>query len=128
MWKKNSPYLYDVVISAELEWPSLTCQFLPDRQSVEGKDVIIQRLLLGTQTDGSESNYVIIAEVKLPAEEAVIDAEEFSKQVGDHEKVAGGGGGSGRVGCGGEEWEGGGGSADPAPVGGQPSAVHATQP
>lgn len=30
MWKKNSPLLYDVAITHALEWPSLTCQWLPD--------------------------------------------------------------------------------------------------
>ena len=87
VWKKNSPYLYDVVLSSELDWPSLTVQFLPDRQRVEGREYSVQRLLLGTQTDGSEGNYLIIAEVKLPSEDAVIDAEEFSRQAEDHERV-----------------------------------------
>jgi hypothetical protein len=30
MWKKNSPFLYDLVITHALEWPSLTCQWFPD--------------------------------------------------------------------------------------------------
>lgn len=29
IWKKNTPYLYDLVITHALEWPSLTCQWLP---------------------------------------------------------------------------------------------------
>lgn len=29
MWKKNSPFLYDLVVTHALEWPSLTCQWLP---------------------------------------------------------------------------------------------------
>ena len=31
IWKKNTPYLYDLIISKELEWPSLTCQWLPSK-------------------------------------------------------------------------------------------------
>lgn len=31
-WKKNSPFLYDLLISHALEWPSLTCQWFPDVQ------------------------------------------------------------------------------------------------
>jgi hypothetical protein len=31
IWKKNVPYLYDVVITHALEWPSLTTQWLPVR-------------------------------------------------------------------------------------------------
>jgi histone-binding protein RBBP4 len=30
MWKKNSPFLYDLVVTHALEWPSLTCQWFPD--------------------------------------------------------------------------------------------------
>jgi histone-binding protein RBBP4 len=30
IWKKNSPFLYDLVVSHALEWPTLTCQWLPD--------------------------------------------------------------------------------------------------
>lgn len=29
IWKKNTPFLYDLVITKALEWPSLTCQWLP---------------------------------------------------------------------------------------------------
>lgn len=31
--KKNAPYLYDVVITHALDWPSLTCQWFPDKES-----------------------------------------------------------------------------------------------
>lgn len=30
IWKKNSPFLYDLVITHALDWPSLTTQWLPD--------------------------------------------------------------------------------------------------
>ena len=30
IWKKNTPFLYDVVMTHALEWPSLTVQWLPD--------------------------------------------------------------------------------------------------
>ena len=29
IWKKNTPFLYDFVMTHGLEWPSLTCQWLP---------------------------------------------------------------------------------------------------
>ena len=29
IWKKNTPFLYDYVMTHGLEWPSLTCQWLP---------------------------------------------------------------------------------------------------
>lgn len=30
IWKKNAPYLYDMVVTHALEWPSLTVQWMPD--------------------------------------------------------------------------------------------------
>lgn len=32
IWKKNTPFLYDLVMTHALEWPSLTCQWLPDKR------------------------------------------------------------------------------------------------
>jgi len=29
IWKKNTPFLYDTVMTQALEWPSLTAQWLP---------------------------------------------------------------------------------------------------
>lgn len=75
VWKKNTPFLYDLVVSTALEWPSLTVQWLPDREQPEGKDYSIQRVLIGTHTSatGEEGastevppNYLMIAEVRLP--------------------------------------------------------------
>ena len=31
-WKKNAPFLYDLMLSTALEWPTLTTQWLPDKQ------------------------------------------------------------------------------------------------
>lgn len=31
-WKKNAPFLYDMILSTALEWPTLTVQWLPDKQ------------------------------------------------------------------------------------------------
>lgn len=50
IWKKNTPFLYDLVMTHALEWPSLTAQWLPDVSRPEGKDFSIHRLLLGTHT------------------------------------------------------------------------------
>lgn len=32
-WKKNAPFLYDLMLSTALEWPTLSTQWLPDKQS-----------------------------------------------------------------------------------------------
>lgn len=50
IWKKNTPFLYDLVMTHALEWPSLTAQWLPDITRPEGKDYSVHRLLLGTHT------------------------------------------------------------------------------
>jgi len=68
IWKKNSPFLYDLILSSALEWPSLTVQWLPDKKTVKDEtlDYSIQRLILGTHTNDNEPNYLMIAEVRLP--------------------------------------------------------------
>lgn len=30
IWKKNTPFLYDLVMTHALQWPSLTVQWLPE--------------------------------------------------------------------------------------------------
>ena len=30
VWKRNSPYLYQILYTSMLEWPSLTVEWLPD--------------------------------------------------------------------------------------------------
>ncbi|PWA13689.1 G-protein beta WD-40 repeat-containing protein [Artemisia annua] len=68
IWKKNTPHLYDLIISHTLEWPSLTVEWLPGRNEPDGQDYVTQKLILGTYTDGDYPNYLMIAEVKLPVE------------------------------------------------------------
>lgn len=64
VWKKNTPFLYDCVVTTALEWPSLTVQWLPDyRKAASDKECSTHKVLLGTQSDGSDPNYIMIAEV-----------------------------------------------------------------
>jgi len=79
IWKKNSPFLYDVMMSHSLEWPTLTVQWLPEKITPEGCDYSIQRLLLGTHTADDEPNFIHIAEVRLPLEDTEIDARAYEK-------------------------------------------------
>ncbi|TRM70420.1 WD40-repeat-containing domain protein [Schizophyllum amplum] len=65
-WKKNAPYLYDVVITHALDWPSLTCQWFPDKESPPNKPYTTHRLLLGTHTSGQAQDYLQIATVQIP--------------------------------------------------------------
>jgi len=56
-----------------LEWPSLTCQWLPTvKKNVHSPTVQEHSLLLGTHTTG-EQNYLMVASCHLPKEDAVID-------------------------------------------------------
>ncbi|KAM0684603.1 Histone-binding protein rbbp4 [Mitosporidium daphniae] len=68
IWKKNAPFLYDVIITHALEWPSLTVEWLPDMELQREKGVAVQRLVLGTHTSGGEQNYLQLASVILPLE------------------------------------------------------------
>ncbi|KAF6754238.1 histone acetyltransferase type B subunit 2 [Ephemerocybe angulata] len=65
-WKKNAPYLYDLVITHALDWPSLTCQWLPDKEQNPNKPYTTHRLLLGTHTSGQAQDYLQIATVQIP--------------------------------------------------------------
>lgn len=99
VWKKNAPYLYDLVVTHALEWPSLTVQWLPDIELYahlhllqcslfifrpEGKDYNIQRLLLGTHTSEGEANYLQIATVQLPNADAELDTRKFDDERGEY--------------------------------------------
>jgi len=72
VWKKNTPFLYDLVITHALEWPSLTAQWLPEVTKPEGKDYSLHKLILGTHTS-DEQNHLLIASVQLPSGEAQDD-------------------------------------------------------
>ncbi|KAI8098407.1 WD40-repeat-containing domain protein [Gilbertella persicaria] len=63
-WKKTAPVLYDMVITHNLTWPTLTCQWLPKRTIVNG--FVKQQLLIGTHTNDEESNYVQYLDVDIP--------------------------------------------------------------
>ncbi|KAI6154005.1 WD40-repeat-containing domain protein [Pisolithus tinctorius] len=66
IWKKNAPYLYDLVITHALDWPSLTCQWFPDKESPPNKPYTVHRLLLGTHTSGQSQDHLQIATVQIP--------------------------------------------------------------
>ena len=82
IWKKNTPFLYDLVMTHALEWPSLTAQWLPDVTRPEGKDYSVHRLILGTHTS-DEQNHLLIASVQLPNEDAQFDASHYDNEKGE---------------------------------------------
>ncbi|KAJ6838175.1 putative WD-40 repeat-containing protein MSI3 isoform X2 [Iris pallida] len=73
VWKKNSPFLYDLVISHALEWPSLTVQWLPppspsssSAAATSALTLATHRLLIGTHTSDSSPNHLMLAEAHFP--------------------------------------------------------------
>jgi WD40 repeat protein len=82
IWKKNTPFLYDFVLTHSLEWPSLTVEWLPNVTPVRTSTGIsgsssaggggggsttseIHHLLIGTHTAG-EQNHLMIAAAVIP--------------------------------------------------------------
>ena len=64
-----SPYLYDLCMTHSLEWPSLTCQWMPSDSSGSGSSsnsTVGDSVLIGTHTSPGEQNYLMIASVYLP--------------------------------------------------------------
>uniref|UniRef100_A0AC34R699 Histone-binding protein RBBP4 N-terminal domain-containing protein n=1 Tax=Panagrolaimus sp. JU765 TaxID=591449 RepID=A0AC34R699_9BILA len=82
IWKKNTPFLYDMVMTHALEWPSLTVQWLPDVQRPEASDYAIHRLILGTHTS-DEQNHLVIAKLLMPTDEAQFDASKYDNDRGE---------------------------------------------
>ena len=72
VWKKNVPFLYDMVMAQAMEWPSLTVQWMPDSTKSENGDYNLHKMILGTHTT-DEQNHLLIANVKIPTEDAVLD-------------------------------------------------------
>src|SRR2546425_3941297 len=81
IWKKNTPFLYDLVMTHALEWPSLTAQWLPDVTKPEGKDYSVHRLILGTHTS-DEQNHLLIASVQLPNDSSQFDVSHHDTEKG----------------------------------------------
>lgn len=63
IWKKNSPFLYDLAMTHALEWPSLTVQWFPEVQTPLDRPVSLHKIVLGTHTSGAEANYLMVADV-----------------------------------------------------------------
>ncbi|CAG9329603.1 unnamed protein product [Blepharisma stoltei] len=71
IWKKNCPFLYDALITHVLEWPSLSVDWLPSKESRSNCDYTVQKLVIGSHTSKAEQEQLIVASVKLPLEETI---------------------------------------------------------
>eukprot|EP00511_Aplanochytrium_stocchinoi_P002955 CAMPEP_0204824780 /NCGR_PEP_ID=MMETSP1346-20131115/2764_1 /ASSEMBLY_ACC=CAM_ASM_000771 /TAXON_ID=215587 /ORGANISM="Aplanochytrium stocchinoi, Strain GSBS06" /LENGTH=450 /DNA_ID=CAMNT_0051952115 /DNA_START=163 /DNA_END=1515 /DNA_ORIENTATION=- len=94
IWKKNTPFLYDLVLTYALEWPSLTVEWLSKKVEIPNKDYTEHSVILGTHTSGSEQNYLMLASIKLPNEDTEIDARKYDDERGE---LGGYGGTTGKV-------------------------------
>lgn len=94
IWKKNTPFLYDLVMTHALEWPSLTCEWLPGRTIPPDANYSRQQIILGTHTSDYEQNYLMVADVRLPLLETEIDARKYDDE---REDLGGFGGVHGKI-------------------------------
>lgn len=63
IWKKNAPFMYDLVITHILEWTSLSVEWLPIFEVAEDPDLRIHNLVLGTDCPEGEKNHLLIVKV-----------------------------------------------------------------
>ena len=97
IWKNTTLFLYDLVVTHALEWPSLTVQWLPNRTEPPGKDHSVQNMILSTYTCDNEPNYLMLAQVQLPLDDdddAEADARHYDD---DHTDIRGLGSASSKV-------------------------------
>ncbi|KAE8703158.1 WD-40 repeat-containing protein MSI1 [Hibiscus syriacus] len=68
VWKKNTPFLYDLIVSHPLEWPSLTVHWVPSSPTPYGADptLNVHKIVLGTHTSGGATDFLMIADAILP--------------------------------------------------------------
>ena len=64
-WKKNAPLLYDTLITWELQDISLCVNWFPKKDDSK-KLYYVQKLILGTYSEGVNKDYLIIANTFLP--------------------------------------------------------------
>ncbi|CAI5439019.1 unnamed protein product [Caenorhabditis angaria] len=83
IWKKNTPFLYDMVMTHALEWPSLTVQWLPDVIKTDATDYTTHRLILGTHTS-DEQNHLLISRLAMPSDEAQYDASRYDSEKSEY--------------------------------------------
>jgi len=60
VWRRNSPFLYDLLVTSALEWPSLCVAWLPRARPDT------HSLVLATYTSGRESNHLLVADITVP--------------------------------------------------------------
>lgn len=77
IWKKNSPYLYDVLLTHGLEWPSLTINWLPTIDTPNKSYLSLHKMVIGTHTSNTEQEYLMIAKTRLPISEKQLSSSDI---------------------------------------------------
>ena len=75
IWKKNAPYLYDVLITWGLDWPSLCVNWLPKVDYLKERPFYLQKIVLGTHTSGQDADYLMIGKARLPISKLVLESQ-----------------------------------------------------
>lgn len=72
VWKKNTPFLYDLIVSHPLEWPSLTVHWVPSPPQPYSADptFAVHKFVLGTHTSEDFPNFLMIADAVLPTKDS----------------------------------------------------------
>lgn len=93
IWKKNTPFLYDYVHTEALDWPSLTCQWIPFTQenpkipnsNDDTSKYKKHNLILGTHTDNSENaqNQLLIASTLIPHDHVETSKLKYNSDMGE---------------------------------------------
>ena len=65
-WKKNSPLLYDTLVSHLLEWPSRSCQYFDAFEESKAEGVLVQSFAVGTFADESGQNQLMVMSSRIP--------------------------------------------------------------
>nr|OQO31555.1 hypothetical protein B0A51_01397 [Rachicladosporium sp. CCFEE 5018] len=66
IWKKNCVFLYDIIYSRALEWPTLTTQWLPDVKNIPGKPFRMHRMIIGSHTSNQSTDHLQIVHINIP--------------------------------------------------------------
>ena len=81
IWKKNAPYLYDILITWGLDWPSLCVNWIPKIDYLKDRPIYLQKMVLGTFSSGKEDDYLMIAKVRLPISKVVQECQPPDKSL-----------------------------------------------
>lgn len=84
-WKKSSPYLYDLLITQALEWPSLTVEWFNSKESTS--DYSQQKILVATHTNNAGPNYLSIMNVILPLEDSLLHKSSIDSILSNKNKI-----------------------------------------